>query len=195
MTEHELKQNLAKNLVYYRKRKGLTQAALAELLSYTDKSVSKWERAEGMPDALVLKQLAILYEISVDDLLEGETPKAAPIAHKKKIVVCLLSAGLVWLVAAIAYFVLGLCLPEAAWLYLCFIIALPVSAIVLLVFSAMWWRPWVQGLSVSFLVWTLALACDLIINAPSSGYIYIIAAVMQVLTILWYILIGMKKNP
>ena len=34
-----------------RKKKGLTQKQLAEKLSVTDKSVSKWERGIHLPDA------------------------------------------------------------------------------------------------------------------------------------------------
>lgn len=194
MTENELKQNLAKNLVYYRKRKGMTQSALAELLSYTDKSVSKWERAEGMPDALVLKQLATLYDVTVDDLLGGEPPKHIPMAKRKKVIIGLLAVCLVWLVAATTYFILGLCVPDAEWLPMCFLFALPVSSIVLLVFASMWWTPLAQGLSVSALVWSLALSCERFITNPASHNIYIAAGVFQVLTILWFLLIGMKKH-
>ncbi len=39
-----LKNTIAKNLSAYRKKAGLTQSQLAELLNYSDKAVSKWER-------------------------------------------------------------------------------------------------------------------------------------------------------
>ena len=69
----ELKKIIAKNLVTYRKQAHLTQAELAEKLGYSDKNVSKWERAEGVPDVLVLHQLAELYGVTVNDFLVDHT--------------------------------------------------------------------------------------------------------------------------
>ena len=43
----------------------LTQAELAEKINYSDKSISKWERGEGVPDIIILKQLADFYGITV----------------------------------------------------------------------------------------------------------------------------------
>ena len=72
MTEQEFRKRLADNMVKYRKLNGLTQLELADFLSYSDKSVSKWERGEGVPDAFVLLNLARLYDITVSELI-GET--------------------------------------------------------------------------------------------------------------------------
>ncbi len=72
MTEQEFRKRLAEHLVKYRKLNGLTQIELADFLSYSDKSVSKWERGEGVPDAFVLLNLARLYDITVSELI-GET--------------------------------------------------------------------------------------------------------------------------
>ncbi|MDO4564410.1 MAG: helix-turn-helix transcriptional regulator [Clostridia bacterium] len=194
MSELDFRSNLAKNLIYYRKRANLTQAALAERIAYTDKSISKWERGDGIPDAYVLSLLSKQLNVSADKLLFGETPQKLPLAKKKQILITLLSMGLVFLIAAIAYFVLGLCLPSEERLYLCFIVALPVSSIVAIVFAALWWGPIVQGLSVTALIWTLALSLYLAFDAPAMIYAYIIAAIMQVLTILWFVLIGNRKR-
>ena len=67
--EEKLKSTIASNLTYYRKQAGLTQLKLAEILNYSDKAVSKWERGEGVPDIFILVQLADLYQISVNDLI------------------------------------------------------------------------------------------------------------------------------
>ena len=65
MTEERLKKNIAKNLSSLRKSAGLTQAELGEKLTYSDKSISKWERGDGLPDLLVLDKLAELYGVTV----------------------------------------------------------------------------------------------------------------------------------
>lgn len=69
----ELKKIIAKNLVTYRKQAHFTQAELAEKLGYSDKNVSKWERAEGVPDVLVLHQLAEMYGVTVNDFFVDRT--------------------------------------------------------------------------------------------------------------------------
>ena len=60
---------VAANLVRLRKEKQLTQLQLAEMLHYSDKAVSKWERGESLPDLAVMKQLADYYGIRIDDFL------------------------------------------------------------------------------------------------------------------------------
>ena len=48
----EIKAAFASNLIRLRTAAGLTQSELGEILHYSDKAVSKWERAESVPDAL-----------------------------------------------------------------------------------------------------------------------------------------------
>ena len=69
MEINELKYNIAQNIYYLRTVNHMTQSELGEKLNYSDKAISKWERAEGMPDAFVLKQLSQLFNVSVDYLL------------------------------------------------------------------------------------------------------------------------------
>lgn len=78
----DLKNVLAENLIKYRKAANLTQAELAEKINYSDKAVSKWERAAGMPDVDVLKQIADLFGVTVDDML---TKSDKPARVKRKI--------------------------------------------------------------------------------------------------------------
>lgn len=55
-----------------RKEKGLTQQELGDKLFVTDKAVSKWERGISFPDITILKKLASILEVDVEDILEGE---------------------------------------------------------------------------------------------------------------------------
>lgn len=56
-----------------RKSKGLTQAQLAEKLDLTDRAISKWETGNGMPDSSVMLPLCEILEITVNELLRGES--------------------------------------------------------------------------------------------------------------------------
>lgn len=56
-----------------RKEKGMTQAELAEKMGVTDKAVSKWERDLSFPDISTIPKLAEILNITVDELMQGET--------------------------------------------------------------------------------------------------------------------------
>jgi len=203
MNETNLKQIIAKNLSYYRRHAGWTQLELAERINYSDKSVSKWERAEGLPDIVVLTTLAELFGVTVNDLLREEEPVAPQPVKKesmplqKKINVLLLSAGLVWFVAALVFFILKLSAPRLQHCVYTFIGALPVCAIVVLVFCCMWWGWLIRCVSVSALVWLLAMCFHVMLNIENAVLVYVVAAFFQVLIVLWYFLMakpGEKKN-
>ena len=55
-----------------REKKGLTQAQLAEILTVSDKAVSKWETGRGLPDISLLEPLALALGVSVPELLSGQ---------------------------------------------------------------------------------------------------------------------------
>ncbi len=61
--------NMIKTL---REKKGYTQKQLAELLSVSDKAVSKWETQKGLPDISLLESIAKTLGISISELLSGE---------------------------------------------------------------------------------------------------------------------------
>ena len=79
MELNELKLVTASNIIKLRTQKGMTQAELGALLNYSDKTISKWERGEAIPDAYVLTQLSALFGVSVDFILSShdkwEKPK------------------------------------------------------------------------------------------------------------------------
>lgn len=55
-----------------RKSKGYTQQEVAETLYVTQKTISRWENGEGIPDINIITSVAEFYEITVDELLKGE---------------------------------------------------------------------------------------------------------------------------
>ncbi len=63
---------IGKLLLKLRKEKHLTQKQLADRVNVSDKAVSKWERGMGLPDITLLKNIADVYQITVEKILEGE---------------------------------------------------------------------------------------------------------------------------
>ncbi len=55
-----------------REKKGYTQKQLAETISVSDKTISKWETGKGLPDISLLTPLAGALGVSVAELLRGE---------------------------------------------------------------------------------------------------------------------------
>lgn len=78
MTNEELKTAIGSNIARLRRKNRLTQAELAERLNYSDKAVSKWERAESMPDVLTLVQLAEQLGTDVNTLLSDPGARVVP---------------------------------------------------------------------------------------------------------------------
>ena len=107
----ELKLIFASNLIRLRTAAGMTQAELGEQLNYSDKSISKWERGEAIPDAAVLKRMSEIFGVTVDYLLNehdawqpGPEPAACDRSHHAIILVALM--GIVTL-AVLVFVVLG----------------------------------------------------------------------------------------
>ena len=74
----ELKLITASHLINLRTAHGMTQAELGAKLNYSDKTISKWERGEAIPDAFVLTQIAELFGVTVDDLLSSNSKWEPP---------------------------------------------------------------------------------------------------------------------
>lgn len=62
--------NLGNNLFHARKQCGLSQEDVAEKLGVSRQTVSKWETNETIPDIRQSKKMAILYKMSLDELID-----------------------------------------------------------------------------------------------------------------------------
>ena len=183
--EATLRKTVAKNIAAYRKAHHDTQLDLATKLNYSDKSVSKWERGESLPDVYILSQIADLYGVSVSALIgEIQPPKESkPHYH---MFILLLSLALTMAVATLLFSMFMICkVPYPAWMF--FVYALPVCSIICIVFTSLWWGILWQGVSVSALIWTLGLSLSLSFELENVSLIFLVCAALQVLTVLWEI--------
>lgn len=185
MTDDQLRRLIAENIAYYRKQNGDTQAELAEKLSYSDKSVSKWERGDGTPDIFILSKIASLYNISVQDLLRQ---KKVAKAQARRLLITLLSVGVVWLVAAVLFCAAAIShvLEDKAWLL--FLYSIPISGIVCEVFSALWWNRLMQGVSCTMIIWGIGVSLVLSLPVDSAFWLFLVCGVLEVMLILFLLL-------
>ena len=158
----DIKPIIAKNITALRQGAKLTQIELAERLNYSDKAVSKWERAESIPDITVLKAIADMFEVPLDYLVRDNTDRPVvqeeqePVPAKKRNhkVVTALSILLVWFVAAVVFVILDMVALDTKLHFLSFAYAVPVSMIVWLVMNSIWFTRHHNYLIISLLMWT-----------------------------------------
>lgn len=154
----DLKQIIAKNISELRTDRRMTQLELAEKLNYSDKAISKWERAESIPDVITLKAVAELFGVSVDYILsehtQNEKPPIIKANRNNRLIITLISVVAVWLLATCAY-AFGWFFSTHLWM--AFIVAVPVSMIVLLVFNSIWGKRILNMFIISGLVWSIFL--------------------------------------
>ena len=138
MQLEELKLITASNLINLRTGAGMTQAELGAMLNYSDKTISKWERAEAIPDAFVLCRLSEIFSVSVDDLLRShdewkpiptEEPETEKVSYSTDRIIAM-AVLIVWTIALTAFVALWLA-HIIVWQV--FVLALPVSILVYLV--------------------------------------------------------------
>ncbi len=191
----DLKLTIAKNIAELRKEAQLTQFELAEKLNYSDKAVSKWERGESVPDISVLKEIADMFSVTVDFLLEEEHPKKRSLTNNIRIkmknhsFVMGMSIVLVWLVALLVFVVLDMFREyTAAREWLVFMYAVPVTMIVWLVFNSIWFNKRRNFLIVSLLMWTVlaSIFVSLIVLAGINvRFLPLLGIPGQIIIILW----------
>ena len=61
--------NIALNITDYRKKLGLTQKDLGDMLNVSPQAVSKWENGQAEPDTATMKRLCGIFKITTDELL------------------------------------------------------------------------------------------------------------------------------
>ncbi len=195
----DLKEVIAANLVHLRQEAGLTQLQLAELLNYSDKAVSKWERGESVPDLRVLIKLADLYHISLDDIVRTKPEKRLMPRlnlQKKHVLITLLSVGLVGVIATAVFMIFFYITPLRNYAYLSYVCAPLVASVVFTVFSALWYRRLTLAIAASLVLWSIILIIHVFLRLFTSIPVwpfYLVAGGMQILIAGWFVLRKLYK--
>ena len=66
---------IGENIKYFREKCGLTQRELAEKIGYTEKSVSKWERRQGLPTVETLLMIADILHVTLAEIVQERTER------------------------------------------------------------------------------------------------------------------------
>ena len=206
MNNEELRSRVGLNIARLRRERGLTQAELAERINYSDKAVSKWERAESTPDVLTLITLAEVLGTDMNTLTglpaasqpepvpapAAEVPAAPEKPAKKRYtadkgVIQKLSSILVWVVALFLYMVLDEFGIQNLWLL--FVVAVPANAIVLLSLRSAWKLYGWNRFLISVIMWGFLLVIYLLLLLTAKVNVWKIlpmGLLGQAAIILWF---------
>ena len=211
MNNDELKSRVGANIARLRRERGMTQAELAERINYSDKAVSKWERAESLPDVLTLLSLAEQLDTDLNTLVgmsanpktepvsEPESPAPEKPAKKRRTtdrgVIQQLSSILVWVVALFLYMVLDAFGVKNLWLL--FVVAVPANAIVLLSLRSAWKLYGLNRILISVIMWSTLLVIYLLLLTLGKVNVWRIlpmGLLGQAAIILWFKMFRSEKE-
>jgi transcriptional regulator with XRE-family HTH domain len=140
----DLKLVIASNIIRLRTEAGMTQSELGAKLNYSDKSISKWERAEALPDANVLKQMSEIFGVSMDYLFSTNDEWKPDPEPRKKEDTCSFNYRAVEAVALCGIAAFAFLLFILFWIindifiWIVFFAALPIMVLTHLVLNSVW---------------------------------------------------------
>lgn len=189
----QLNEVLSSNIVFLRKANNLTQSELAQKLQYSDKTISKWETGEIIPNLENTIKLCEIFGVTLNEITTP-MPENKPITKKRnfqnqnKIIITLLAILTVWATAT-AIFVYAKIIASAN-LWIIFIWAIPASCIITIIFNAIWGKRLIGFVAISLLIWSLITAIYLQFLTYNLFVMYFIGIPLQVAVLLWS---GLKK--
>lgn len=188
----DIKTNVANNLITLRKSHGLTQADVAKALNYSDKSVSKWEHADSLPDISILSALADMYGVTLDYLTHEDAEeqlnylngKSDP-ERERKITIAILSVTIIFLCSTIAFVYSYMFRPSSKVFWQAFVWGVPASSLILQHYN----RKWLQSILAkiilqSIFLWSLLLCAYLQFFNYQLWLIFILGIPVEIIIIL-----------
>lgn len=197
----DIKTIVAKNIAELRLLNNMTQLELAEKLNYSDKTISKWERAESSPDIAVLVEIADLFGVTLDYMVRSENIEKQVKENKQQQtrynhrVITYISEFCVWFVAIFAFILTSLIVQKMTFQWLYFAYALPIVLIIRLVFNSIWFNPRNNYLIISALMWTVLAAIHMtfLYFGINVALIYVLGIAGQIVIVLWSFIKKPKK--
>lgn len=190
---NDVKTTVAKNITELRLLNNMTQSELGEKLNYSDKTISKWERAESTPDISVLCDIADLFGVTVNYLVTPENVDEKYRENKReeaiynRRVITYISESAAWVAAIFAFIITTLIIGRMSFQWLYLVYAVPVVLIIALVFNSVWFNPRTNYVIISGLMWSILAAIHMtfLYFRKSVFLIYLLGVAGQIVIILW----------
>jgi transcriptional regulator with XRE-family HTH domain len=193
----DLRLYFASNLINLRSTAGMTQLELAEKLNYSDKAVSKWERAESIPDVTVVKAIADIFGVTVDYLISPHDqwqPEPVGDSGRKKY-----NAKLIIAISSMGIFTLAVLLFVILWIIikpipLIFVAALPLFLLTLLILNSIWKAEMRNDVLTMLLVASVFLLLYVIFLPYNLWQLFLVLIPAEAITFLSFRFKGRKKQ-
>lgn len=183
----EIKDIIANNLISLRKSHGLTQNELAEKLAYSDNMVSRWERAEIIPNIETLQKISEFYNVPLTSLITENSSNEKRSADKfqdiKKFSIILLMVTTLWCILTIAFVLANSVLHKNIWKI--FVLGVPLSCLILLLFNGSWNKYIYRFIVTSVLIWSLLAFFYLYFLTYNMFFIFLIGVPAELSLVIW----------
>ncbi len=187
----DLKKTIANNIAFLRKSKKMTQLEFSNELHYSDKAVSKWERAESTPDIVVLKQISDFFGVSVDYLLAEHNKSETSLVNTNfkskrtlnKLALTFLSATPVWIIGTIVFVLIALFAHKYIWPV--FYICVPITILLFLIFNSVWGNRRINYFIISCFIWSILFCLYFIFIKYNAWQLFILGIPAQITILLW----------
>ena len=176
------------NIRELRKANKLTQYELAEKLNYSNKAISRWESGEVVPDVLTLNKICEVFNIPISQIFEEnvtqtKVKKRYKLQMGNKLAISLLAVLLVWFVSVSVFVYFQTSAEKSIWQL--FVWAIPLSAVVGIVFNSIWGKAMFNYLIISILNWSLLASLYLTFLSYNLWPIFLIGIPVQIGIVLW----------
>lgn len=200
----EEKDIVAANLNFYRKKAGFSQLDLAKKLNYSNKNISKWENGETTPNIFILKKIADLYGITVDDLLCADTAESSLIVETKvklekrhksifNLFMLILANAIMFAVASLVIYILGIVNVTSFNKWLIYLYFTPLCFLSIAIYVKVLYK-FAEIISISAIGWLVCLSVYLsLLPVKNIELIFILGAAYQFVVLCIAILINIKS--
>lgn len=194
---NNVREIISNNIVELRKAHHLSQAELGNALAYSDKTISKWERGESLPDIETLTNIAEYFKVDLnffivphDNLSNKVNVNTKKSLYKKSLTAALLVLGILFICTTI--FMYGYLSQKQGWQlsWLSFMYFAPISTLTIIIYM----RKYLNRLSfiilLSILLWSF-LSCvyvNVLMLSDSNIWMLFIsgAPVQAAIILLWF---------
>ena len=106
---------LGKKILTLRKSRNMTQQQLADMLSVTDKAISKWETGGGLPELKQIPAIASVFGVTVDDIISDRDLPSKRVLRRRRFLANIRAQKKLIVIAVLAILGLGLFFLNVSW--------------------------------------------------------------------------------
>ena len=189
---------IGNNIKELRKVNKMTQFDLAEKLNYSNKTISRWESGDIIPDVQTLNKLSELFEVPLSKMFEPDISIKYKLGRRyriqigNKLATSLLFVIGVWLLALMVFIHYIQNYGTVVWQI--FVWAVPLSSIVGLIFNTLWGKKSYNYILLTLLNWSLITSLYLSLYNYTFWMLFLVGIPIQIGIILCYNIFKNKEN-